>query len=63
LESLVNAFDKGVTHQVESEIHSSQVDLVFVFWATTSDNEVEEKLASLKPETVLSQVEIFNACS
>ena len=60
LQCLLNPINQRVTHQVEPQIHSLQVDLVHVLVTTTSYDEVQQKLPCLKPQTVLGKVQILN---
>ena len=60
---LLDPLNERVTHQVEPQVHSLQVDLVHVLRAATRHDEVQQKLARLKPQTILCQVQILNTRS
>lgn len=60
VQGLLDPVNEGVAHQVETQVHTLQVNLVLVFVTATSYDEVQQKLTRLKPETVLCKVEVFN---
>jgi len=50
---LLDPLNERVTHQVEPQVHSLQVDLVHVLRAAARHDEVQQKLPRFKPQTIL----------